>query len=402
MAAASGGGLSGAAVLVRHDTAALRYALAIASLSPDLSLTVMIFDRTMTIQLATLLPQATVRSPADLAAPSLAGPCIGPDIVAAKRDERGFTWCLRQGVSGLVQEHLALPHRGSWRRVWNQLALRVHSHDRGTRLLLVGLTGLLAILLGDWGWLVLVEDHPVLASFAEATRVVATVGPAGEHPGSAYALFSSLAMLATIVLTVFTAGAVECLLEPRLLGLVGGRSVPRSGHVIVVGLGQVGLRLCSELRAMGVPVLGVERNLQAPHLRLARALKIPVVVGHGDDRELLERVRLEHATALAAVGSDDLDNVAVALAAQGVSPATPVILRAGEHEALAETRSLISLGTTRDVTALAAAFVVEGLVGNSRRADVVTIGNGLIATRGLDGALSVVPVSPRDHCRHSD
>lgn len=210
LAVAMADGLSGAAVLVRRDTAALRYALAIASLSPQLPLSVMIFDRTMGRQLATLLPQATVRSPADLAAPSLIGPCMGPDIVAAQRGEDGSAWCLRQVQSGVVEERLAIPRARSWRRLWDQVALRVHSHDRGTRLLLVGLAGLLAVLLGDWAWLVLVEDHAFLVSFSEAARVVATVGPAGADAGTAYAVLSSLAMLATIVFTaIFTAGAVE-------------------------------------------------------------------------------------------------------------------------------------------------------------------------------------------------
>ena len=58
------------------------------------------------------------------------------------------------------------------------------------------------------------------------------------------------------------------------------------------------------------------------------------------------------------MGSDDLDNVAVAVTANAVAPATRVVLRAGEHEAIAETRSLLPLGTTRDVTALGATYVV--------------------------------------------
>jgi voltage-gated potassium channel Kch len=394
-------GLAAAAVLVRQDVAALRYAMALASLSRELPLSVTVFDRTIAQQLATLLPQATVKSPADLAAPSLAGPCLADDVVAAKSNDGNGPWQVRRSQGRLVSEALTIARPPAWRRALSQLALRLHSHDRGTRLLVVGLTGLLAVLLGDWAWLVAVEGHAVLESFAEATRVVATVGPANSDPSAAYAVLSSVAMLATIVLTaIFTAGAVECLLEPRLLGLVGGRSLPRSGHVVVVGLGQVGIRLCTELRALGVPVVGVERDLQAPHLRLARTLRIPVVIGHGGDRELLEGVRLKHARALAAVGSDDLDNVAVALAAQGVSPTTRVILRAGEQEAIAETKSLVSLGTTRDVTALATAYVVDRLVGDSGSDDVVADGPG-VAKRGADGTLTTVLVSAREDCPHS-
>jgi len=61
-------------------------------------------------------------------------------------------------------------------------------------------------------------------------------------------------MISTLVWTaIFTAGLVDRLLEPRLLGLYGRRKAPRSGHVIVVGMGQVGVRLCAEIRRLGIP-----------------------------------------------------------------------------------------------------------------------------------------------------
>ena len=64
-------------------------------------------------------------------------------------------------------------------------------------------------------------------------------------------------MLVTVVFTaMFTAGVVDRLLGPRLVGLVGPRALPRTGHVVVVGMGQVGLRLCAELRDLGVAVVG--------------------------------------------------------------------------------------------------------------------------------------------------
>ena len=60
-----------AAIMVRDDAAALRYALALAHLEHSLPLVVTIFDRTMAEQLRAFLPQATVFSPAAAATPSL-------------------------------------------------------------------------------------------------------------------------------------------------------------------------------------------------------------------------------------------------------------------------------------------------------------------------------------------
>ena len=327
------------AVVVHDDVLAVRYALAIAHLDPDLRAVVTIFDRTIADHVARLLPQAVVTSPAAIAAPSLAAACVGPDVTDVRR--RGSDWRVRI----------------------DRLVLRLGVQDLSARLMVAGLVGLLAVLAIDFIWLMVDGHHHSAAdAFLEAARVVATVGPGPSDPSAAYAVFSGIAMLACVGFTaLFTAGLVDRLLEPGLVSLLGSRSAPRRDHVIVVGMGQVGIRLCTELRRLGVPVVGVERDPAAPQLHVARALRFPVVAGHGGDRGVLERVGLHRALALAAVGSDENDNIAVAIAANAVAPGTRVVLRAGEQEAIAETRSLLPLGATRDVWSIAAARIVDVL-----------------------------------------
>ena len=236
------------------------------------------------------------------------------------------------------------------------------TQDLSSRLLLAGFFGLLAVLVTDFAWLALAGRRGVLSALLEASRVVATVGPGPLHGSPAYSVFSAVAMLATVGFTaIFTAGLVNRMLEPRLTTLFGERRAPRRDHVIVVGLGQVGIRLCAELRRQGWPVVGVERDESAAQLHVARALRIPVVLDHGADRAVLERLGLCRAVALAAVGSDEYDNIAVAIAANAIAPATRVVLRAGEQEAIAETRSLLPLGITRDVLSIAARSIADSL-----------------------------------------
>ncbi len=68
-------------------------------------------------------------------------------------------------------------------------------------------------------------------------------------------------MIAALGFTaIFTAGLIDRLLDRRLTAILGSRSVPRKGHVVVVGLGNVGLRLCLVLRDLGVRVLAVETD----------------------------------------------------------------------------------------------------------------------------------------------
>jgi voltage-gated potassium channel Kch len=185
------------------------------------------------------------------------------------------------------------------------------------------------------------------------------------HGRTWYLVLASLFMLLTIVVTaIFTAGVVDRVRSSRTLTLVGRRMPPRRNHVVMVGLGQVGLRLAIALQQLRVPVIVVERDADAPNLRLARVAGVPVFIGHGQDVDVLRRVGLGRARAVAAVGSVDLDNIEVAIAASAVAPAIPIALRAGEDEVIAETRSLFRIGEVRDVSGLTAAAVVESLAGN--------------------------------------
>lgn len=394
----------GIAVLVRDDVVALRYALAAAHIRETIPMVVTIFDRTIADQLSRLLPQCDVTSPADLAAPSLAGPCLDSRVMSARHE--GAEMSAVRMIDGYPARGLVqAPRQPRWRRVLTGISGFLRTHDFGTRMLLGGLAGLLAVLATDWLWLVLGHHVPALEALNEAVRVVTTVGPGADvHDSPAYALFASIAMLCTVAFTaMFTAGIVDRLLGPRRVALVGRRTLPRSGHVIVVGLGQVGLRLCRELQALGVPVVGVERNPEAKNLRLVQAMNIPTIVGHGGDRELLTRIGVGRSLALAAVGSDALDNIAVSVAAQAISPGLSLVLRAGEQEAIAETRSLLPLGAIRDVTSLSAAYVVGRLVG--MRPHGVVVDNHRLylevdecGTGDLEFA--EFPISPRASCQH--
>src|SRR4029079_14332912 len=71
-----------------------------------------------------------------------------------------------------------------------------------------------------------------------------------------------VAIACSVILTLlsaasFTGGLINRFVDSSLTGLFGKRAVPRQGHVIVVGLGQVGLRLCMLLRECGVLVVAV-------------------------------------------------------------------------------------------------------------------------------------------------
>ncbi|MGW7577052.1 NAD-binding protein [Streptomyces sp. NPDC054765] len=398
---------AGVAVLVGDDPSALRHALAVRHVCDTVRIVVTVFDRTVAQQLGLLLRHCVPVSPADLLAPTLAGLCVDPDALAVWDDGHGAVAVRRPGEQPgeRLEETTWRASAGARRRaLLGRLRGQLQPHDADARLLLIGLLGIVAVLALDWVWLAAVFHEPVSTAFLEAARVVAGVGPAVPHPGHpGYEVASAVAMLVTVGFTaLLTAGIVDRLFGPRLVGVLGPRVLPRAGHVIVVGLGQVGLRLCQTLRQLGVPVVGVEREPTAPNLRLARSMGIPVVLAHGEDRAVLARLGLRRARALAAVGSRELDNIAVAVAAHGVAPDVRVVLRAGEDEAIAETRALLPLGLTRDITRTSAAYVTAHLTdcpsGTSPRRVVADAGCDYVDLPGR--GLVRRPVAAGDDCGH--
>jgi predicted dinucleotide-binding enzyme len=322
-------GWSAVAVVARDDVLALRLTLLSAHLRPDLPLWVTMFDRTITRELQHVVPAVHVLSPSELVATDLAEHCIA--------------------VAGAAATH---------RRNGTRLV------DDALRLLAIAGCGLLLTLVFEAGLAMIALHEGLVDALYYSTRSVATVaGTPGAASGSAWykALSAADTLAALLLVAVFTAALVRRLSRPRLTTLLGPRAAPARGHVLLVGFGQVGFRLAQELKRRGFAVLGVERDPDAPCVRLARNAGIPVAIGRGDDRATLERLGIRHCAAVAAVTSTDLVNVAVGLAASDLAPGIPLVLRLGDGEVAAETDSLLHLGRICDAHKIAADTLVRGL-----------------------------------------
>ena len=182
-------------------------------------------------------------------------------------------------------------------------------------------------------------------------------------------------LIALLFAAAFTGGLVERLIGRNLTGLVGRRAVPQSDHVIVVGLGQVGLRLCLALRETGTAVVAIDDQPDGENVGQARRLGLPVVIGRGADPSLLRRLSIDQALALAAVTSDDLaEHQGRALRPRGGAAASGWSCARAPTRRAGETRSLERLGHVRDVHRIGAVYLA-GLALGSAAAHVVVDGD---------------------------
>jgi voltage-gated potassium channel Kch len=314
-----------AAILTHDDVLALRLTLLCAHLRPELPLWVTLFDKTILHQLGHVTPAVHVVSSAELVAQRLDEHCAF--LVVASSN-------LRRGTR-LVDDAL--------------------------RLMFITGLGLLVTLVVQTAISILALHQGLVNALYFSTRTIATVADS-PNTSSAPDWFKIVSVVTTVIavvlVAIFTAALVRRLSRRRLTTLFGRRRAPARGHVLLVGFGQVAFRLAQNLQRRGVGVIAVERDAEAPCVRLARGAGIPVAIGRGDDRATLELLGVGRCAAVAAVTSDDLVNVAVGLAATDVRPGVPLILRLGDGEVAAETESLLHLGRICDAHDVVASHLV--------------------------------------------
>jgi hypothetical protein len=348
-------------VVSRYDHVSLRLALVVEHVRPGIPQLVTIFDRDVAAHLRDSVEQVQVMAMADVVSSAFAGPCLDPRLISLERGPSGV-----RGIRAFDGEprpvEVTWSRPGRARRLLANLEALARPFDASARILVAGLAGVLGVLAVETIVTMAAEGFSFVDALYSVAKVTVTAGPsaAAEHGDSLFKVFSAVAMLLTLGFTaVLTAGLVNRLLDPRLTGILGRSAVPRRDHVVVVGAGQVGLRLAGLFRDLGIPVVLVEQNPDAKNVPRAKDQKLPVVIGNGGSQRVLRELSIHRARALAAVTSDEVENIAVAVAGRGVRDDLHIALRAGDGDATSETQSLFGIGIVRDVyriagTALAA------------------------------------------------
>lgn len=142
-----------------------------------------------------------------------------------------------------------------------------------------------------------------------------------------------------------------------------------SNHVIVCGLGRVGLRIITRLIDAGYPTVVIERDWSAEFVGTALTLGVPVVVGDAREATILRQARLQQSRAIIAGIDGDLVNVEIGLAARSLRPDAQVILRAFNEDFDRSLEQSFGINHAFSVSALGAPTFVAAAI--SRGLDYV-------------------------------
>jgi Trk K+ transport system NAD-binding subunit len=176
-----------------------------------------------------------------------------------------------------------------------------------------------------------------------------------------------LMIVGAIMATAFFALLTNVLVSQQIEESLGRLRVTRlSGHVVVIGLGSVGIRVVELLVRQGTAVVVVEPDPANRYLAQARALGVPVVAGDATQPEVLESVHLSHAKAVAVLTSDDLVNIETGLAVRhrlGHDHEIPLVMRLFDRRLATTLQHSFGFSSVRSTAALAAPWFVGAALG---------------------------------------
>lgn len=265
-----------------------------------------------------LLPESADRSDERAMGDMIDGPLILPDARDLAAAEQGRGAIVLEAV-----EHRPEPLSPS-ARLPRRLPLG-RFFSRRLRLAFTGI-GTVLTLLAAANWYVS-RESPLHAVYTTLLDVFAINEPALERPAVEQILQLLCGLAGMMLLPLLLAAALEAYGTFRASSGLPGPPRNISGHVVLLGLGKVGARVLGRLLELGIPVVCVDRDPEARGIALARAHRVPTLIGDVSEPGVMEDARIDRARALMALTSDDSTNLEAVLNARHITPGLRVVMR---------------------------------------------------------------------------
>ena len=203
------------------------------------------------------------------------------------------------------------------------------------------------------------------------SETVTTVGY-GEFPFAQQSvwlrLFAIGLMFAGVTITaLLVAFLADLLLSRRFLQTAGLRRARHMrDHVVVVGLGSIGIRVVTDLAAAGYDVLVIEQDENNRFLPTAAELDVPVIFGDSTMRQTLESARVDRARGVAVMTQHDMKNIEtgiVLLEMLGSDTKVPIVMRVQGRALGTAVNQRFGFENVRSIVDLAAPWFIGAAMG---------------------------------------
>ena len=205
----------------------------------------------------------------------------------------------------------------------------------------------------------------------------------------------------TIVTAILVAFLADLLLSRRFVQLAGLRRARRMrDHVVVIGLGSVGIRVVKDLTAAGYDVLVIDDDEDNRFLSAAAELDVPVIFGDSTMRQTLESARVDRARGIAVVTHHDMVNIGtgiVLLEILGSDTKVPIVMRVQGRALGSAVNQRFGFENVRSIVDLAAPWFIGAAMG------LQVLGTFWVGQRSfMVGGMLVAPGSELDGLRMVD
>ncbi|SBT52311.1 NAD-binding protein [Micromonospora narathiwatensis] len=426
-------GADGLALLHQDDVGNMHAALCAQEVEPRLRLVVRMFNTSLADGLRQLFPDSAVLSDAAMAAPAFVAAALGElapthfrhagrTLYAARRadvrpsdvlcglavttdpelvrvlpaDEAAADVVLAEATGRPAGAELAARRlaRARRRRQPAMVLLRA-VRSFATRKIGIAVLALLAMI-AVLGWLNSGAAHVGWSDALYLTLVTSLSGqdPDLDKPATAQIMQVVLTLAGLALIPLITAAVVDGIVNARL-ALHNGRIQPdRSGHVVVVGLGNIGTRVMAQLYDFGVEVVAIDRNPDARGAPLAHRLGVPLIVGDAGLEETLRAASVDTCQALVVVSTDDGANLRAALNARSFDADLRVVLRLFDGDFAERIQRAFGIGISRSVSYLAAPAFAAALLDRAVIATIPVGRHALLVTEVPVGAGSPLDGRP--------
>jgi voltage-gated potassium channel len=169
---------------------------------------------------------------------------------------------------------------------------------------------------------------------------ITTVGFGEIHPLSSVGrIFTSFLILGTFGTFAYLISTITSLIASGELGrnikkykLIDQINVMEN-HVVVCGLGRVGIQVANDLKFAGFQVIVIEEKTEGKQDLLN---SFPSVSGDATRDEVLNQANIEKARSLIACLPNDADNLFIVLTAKAINPNLQIISRASQRSSVAK------------------------------------------------------------------
>lgn len=171
-----------------------------------------------------------------------------------------------------------------------------------------------------------------------------------------FVMLAGAALLATLFSVI-----TDNIISKRLGGYINYNNRKIKNHIIIAGIGSIGLGVVDYLTKMGIKTVAIEKNPDNPRIKDLRS-KLPVLIGDASDSRILLKAGIKKARTLAALIDDDLNNVNIVIKSNSLNNNLHTVARIFSHELNKKAKSAFQIDNVISASSIAVPHILCSLI----------------------------------------